>query len=83
MSEEVKVSKLEKIMINTCSPLLYMMTHKESSFKDIIQQKEYAYKRIVKYADRGEIPDSVLQQYQNTLCGKIAVTTSKLRKYIK
>lgn len=84
MKREINISKIEKILVNLCTPLLYGAYNEEIPFQDIAKSKEDSYKRLVKYLESdGKIPWKVQSNYHKTICGNIAVATAYGRKIYK
>jgi len=84
MGKKVQISILEKVIINSFSPLIYVLTFGHFPFKEITQLKEEAYLRLVEYQERdGKIPSRVQEFYCSTICGSLAVGTAHIRKYLK
>lgn len=83
-NSEIEISTLEKILINSCTPIIYpviyVMTLGRIHFKEIVEDKEDAYRILVQYLERdGEIPLRVRAPYHTTLCGNIIVATAYVR----
>lgn len=83
MESDIHVSTLEKIIINSCTPVLYAFNSGKISFKEIARIKEDNYKRLIKYLENdGKIPFRVQAPYHLTACGNLAVGTAYMRKYL-
>ena len=79
---EVEVSKLEKVLINLCTPVLYACAGDMFSFHQLVDMKVDDYKRLVKYLEKeGHIPLRIRAPYCISPCGNLALGTVYLRKY--
>ncbi len=85
MEDKIRISMLEKIVINACSPLLHFYSlhaGEESSFMQIVVEKEEVYRRLLGYLKKdGEIPPYVRDLYSGFPCGIIALKTASIRKF--
>ena len=81
MENEIYVSKLERILVNICTPALYAAEDGKVPFKEIAKFKEDNYRRLVTYMENGgKIPFRVQAKYHSTICGNVAVGTAYGRK---
>ncbi|MBS3051041.1 MAG: hypothetical protein J4400_02745 [Candidatus Aenigmarchaeota archaeon] len=84
MENEAKISRTEKVVINLCTPLLYLIGIGTVPFSEIAGWKETDYRRLIKYVDTdGEIPYNVRREFHGSPCGNLALGASHMRKYLR
>ena len=82
MDGEFKMSKLERILVNGCNPVLYLMGFGLVPFEEICQQKERDYSKLINSADNdGHISPRIKCFYRFSICGNLAILASHVRKY--
>ena len=82
-AEDVHVSRLEMALINICTPASFVLTLGIVPFREIVGEKKEDYQKLVKHIEEsGEIPSDVRRLYNRSICGKVILRTTSVRKYI-
>ncbi|MFH1801856.1 MAG: hypothetical protein ABH864_00220 [archaeon] len=83
MRNYVEMSKAEDLLINLCSPAIYLLALRSGGipFREITNSKRNHYTRIVReMKGEAQLPDPVLERYSCTLCGLFSTGVAHLRK---
>jgi len=80
--KKILISKLEKVLINLFTPIVFASRLSTSSFEEIVERNERNYVRLLYFmTDHNTIDPRVKVYYYTAPCGCLMVVAACLRKY--